>query len=97
VIYQVFAIFDSKVQVFSPPQFARTTGEMVRTVCDTLASGESMLSRHPEDFALYDLGQYDDATAAFELKPPASLGLLVQYMPQPKGMPLFDGLKKEGV
>lgn len=87
MILEVFTLHDSKVGTYSQPFFARSIGEATRIISNTVASGESHLSRNPEDFSLLRLGTFDDASARFECGDPQSFGTLVQFMPKPKGVP----------
>lgn len=84
-----FSIYDSKVMTYSPPMWMRSVGECMRTVSNTLASGESMLSRNPEDFALVRIGVFDDQTGVLTPTDHESFGPLVQFMPKQKPGPLL--------
>lgn len=100
MIWKMFSIQDAKVGTFSPPQFFRSAGEAMRVIGDTLASGESMLSKHPEDFSLFEVGEFDDQTSAIATGAPRSYGTLVQFMPKPRSAPLLDvieGKRKEAL
>lgn len=89
----MFSILDAKVGAFAPPFYARSLGEAVRTVTDTLLA-DSQLSRHPEDFHLYELGSFEDQSATFELAQPTSRGNLTQFMPRPKVTPLEEAIQR---
>lgn len=68
----VVAIIDTQIGVFSRPSFVRSEGEARRGFVDEVNrkpnNGEqNPLNQHPEDFALYHLGLYDDETGRFEM------------------------------
>lgn len=64
MITSAFSIFDSKSKVFQMPFFMLNSDQAVRAFGDAVNSPEStVISRHPEDFQLYQIGIYDDATA----------------------------------
>lgn len=63
MILRIYSIFDLKAQAFSAP-FTHVNDEVAKRVLrDMLASNNSIYSRHPEDFALYFVGEFDDASA----------------------------------
>lgn len=74
MILKIFSIFDAKTNVFSRPFYSLTTGEATRTFTDAVSDPQSMMNRHPEDYFLYEIGQYDDATASIEMGAPNALG-----------------------
>lgn len=71
MILKAFAIHDQKSKAFHTPFFKHTHGEAERdfktAVNDT--SSSSMLSKYPEDFDLYHVGEYDDQTGLFTALP----------------------------
>jgi len=69
MLLQILCVRDSAAAVFGTPYFALSTGGAIRGFTDEVnrdAQGNTM-NVHPEDFELYHLGVYDDATASFEL------------------------------
>lgn len=63
----VYVLRDVKAACFGRPLFVASFGVLVREIQDAL-KGEDTLARHPEDFALYRLGEYDDVTGTFVLE-----------------------------
>lgn len=59
-----FAVRDVKAEVFTKPAFYRSPGEAVRTVMDECRNPESLLCKHPEDFELFLVCEYDLETGA---------------------------------
>lgn len=58
----VYSIFDLKTVTYSPPFYAVTNGSAVRMVQDVVADLNTALGRHPKDYVLYRLGEWDDQT-----------------------------------
>nr|QJB20573.1 MAG: nonstructural protein [Microvirus sp.] len=79
----IFTILDTKVNSYSPPFYARSIGEGIRTITSTLKNPEIQLSQYPDDFKLFHIGTFCDETAIIELYPTGSelVGLLSQFMP----------------
>lgn len=66
----VIAIYDQKANVFTQPFTAPSKGVAVRSWGDQLNDPENKKSdqvRHPEDFSLYYLGEYDDQHGTFNI------------------------------
>lgn len=82
---QIFAIYDSTLKLYQQPHFCINRGHALRMVQDIMDRGDSPLSKHSNDFTLFELGEYDDETGklkslatpekvagCWELKPPES-------------------------
>ena len=60
---KAFAIHDSVAQAFNTPFFMHNAGIAVRVFQDNVNSDdENNISKHPEQFVLFELGEYDDST-----------------------------------
>jgi len=67
---QIIAVRDSGAEMYGQPQFVLSLGQATRTFADQVNSKDSGdLGRHPDDFTLYHLGEYDDGNASFDLLP----------------------------
>lgn len=60
MIQCIYFIKDAKSGAFAPPFFQPRDEAAMRAFSDAVLDGESLLRRHPEDFALYNLGEFDD-------------------------------------
>lgn len=92
MIYKVFAVFDSKVGAYTVPRFARSTGEMLRIFSHTVnqTSDDNGIAANPEDYTLFQIGEYDDEKGAMISSSPVSLGVALEfktesYMASPNG------------
>lgn len=78
---KVYSIKDVKVEAFMSPFFMPTDGAALRAFADEANSADSNLRKHPEDYVLYGLGDWDDQTG--KLSPfdaPRSLGVASEYV-----------------
>lgn len=64
--HQAFAVFDSAAEMYSNPIFFRSKGEALRWFQDSASDESSPLNKHPKDFSLTYLGEYDDETGEFQ-------------------------------
>lgn len=78
----IYAIYDSKVNSYGTPFFLRTKGEALRGWIDAINDPrqETDLAKHPEDFTLMELGEYDETSGVFENHTaPISLGVGLEF------------------
>lgn len=67
------SIFDAKLAIFGPPQIALTEAAAIRQFSDDVNNAQGNLSKHPEDYSLWYIGDYDDETASFSQAVPKNL------------------------
>lgn len=65
MIVKVFAVFDKKAEAFMAPFTFPNIGQGVRAFGDVVNRNGSGIARHPEDYDLYDLGSFNDASGEF--------------------------------
>ena len=64
MVVKVFSIFDDKALIFSSPFFMPHIGMATRAFADLVNDGQSNVAKHPSDFKLYQIGEFDDVTGA---------------------------------
>ncbi len=62
---RVFAIYDIKAQVYSPPFCCQHNAEAVRTFQDMAVDPKSRISQHAGDFRLLLLDEFDNVSGVF--------------------------------
>lgn len=73
----VFSVFDAKAEIFSQPVLSVTKGTMMRTLMDIMNDPNHPYAKHPEDYVLYFVGEFDDQRCAFSLlAAPESMAVL---------------------
>ena len=83
MIDQVFSVYDEKAEAYLPPFMLPKVQMALRTFGDTINNPESQMSRHPEDYQLFHLGQFDNHDASYELfSAPKPLGNGLQFKSQ---------------
>lgn len=79
-----FAVLDRKAGFYGVPFFLPSVGQAVRAITDLCADPSTMISRHPGDFDLYMLAEWDDITGLFtEHRPAVHLAGAEALMPRP--------------
>lgn len=81
MIISVFAIYDSKSEAFMQPFFMQTKGAALRAFSDTVQDPSTSFNKHPADFTLFQIGEYDDSSGKLSsTKTPLSLGTALEYL-----------------
>lgn len=75
--YKIFAIRDRAADVFGQPMFFPSTGLAVRGFSDEVnrVAPDNNLNKHPEDFDLFQLGEYDDETGTMSATRPEQVAV----------------------
>lgn len=80
MVTKCFSVLDSKASVFGTPFFSATAGSALRMFTDLVNDKNSIVSRHPEDFSLYVIGEFDDSTGVFRPEVPLNLATAVSVV-----------------
>lgn len=75
----VIAARDNAVQAYMQPSFVTHTGAAVRAFSDHCKDSSSDFAKHPEDFDLYLLGEFDDSSGEF-INTPERLARAVDFI-----------------
>lgn len=71
MLIRYFSIYDRKATIFMPPFHALTDAAAVRSVQDAMSDPQTSLHRHPDDFVLFAVGEFDDASGVYTSQIPA--------------------------
>lgn len=82
---KAFAAEDVKLGIFLAPMFFLHTGQALRTWEELVNDPKTVMGRHPMDFRLVEIGDFDDANARLEACSPHVVAVPGEY------------LKKQGV
>lgn len=59
ILKLIYAVYDSVSETYSPMNLHYTRGEAIRSFEMAVQSPESMISKHPSQYTLFELGEYD--------------------------------------
>jgi len=77
---KAYSIRDSKAEVFNTPFYQKTHGEAERTFQTLVKDEKSTLSKYPDDYDLYYLGEYDQDTGkSHPIDTPQHMAKAVQF------------------
>lgn len=57
---KIYAIFDKLQNTFHTPMFQHNDGTLIRVMTQAVNDKESFLYKSPQDYAVYEVGQWDD-------------------------------------
>ena len=78
--YKVYSIFDSKIEAFLQPFCAQTKGQAIRMFTDSVNDPQTMFSKHPEDYVLFELGSWFDDSGRYAVHTaPVSIGIAIEF------------------
>lgn len=63
----VCAVFDSAAALYGQPVFVPSVGVALRSFIDEVNNKESAMFGHPDDYTLFYVADFDDATGEFSL------------------------------
>lgn len=90
---KAYSLFDKKVGIHSLPVFFAHEAYFIRSVTELVRDLNTSVGRHPADFDLHELGEFDDNTGRFSSEGIKSLGsavsLLAQRADTQQPMPFF--------
>lgn len=61
MLLNAYTLYDMKALNYSPPFYCAAHGQAVRMVMDLANDANTMVGRHPADFTLFCIGQFDDS------------------------------------
>ena len=81
MILKAFSIYDSKAESYNNPIFVPAMGQATRMFYDQVNDETSPFNKHPEDYTLFYIGEFDmDKGIFLPNETPKSMGLAVEFM-----------------
>lgn len=78
---KVFVVYDSKAESYALPFYMKSIGEAVRGFGVAARDQQTMIAKHPADFTLFEIGDYDEFSgniSMYEAK--KSLGTALEHI-----------------
>lgn len=57
--HKVFCFKDAKSETYGPPFTDENRGTCIRKITEELMRGQAIWAKHPQDFTLFEIGEYD--------------------------------------
>jgi hypothetical protein len=76
---KIFSVYDCKVEAYLQPFFMRSKGEALRAFMSAVDDKQTQFNKNPEDFTLFELGEFDDEKGKVNSINPTSLGTALEF------------------
>lgn len=76
----VYVVFDKAVGTYERPQFMRSDAEALRAFFAAVDKEDSPFHMHPEDYAFFRIGTYDDQRGLLRPEEPTCLARAHEYL-----------------
>ena len=63
MIMKIYSIYDEKAKAYLPPFFLNNDEVAMRAVENCLDTPDHQFAKHPQDYTLYYIGEWDDNSA----------------------------------
>ena len=64
---RLFSIYDKIAHVYAKPILMQNAMVAIRSIRDAMENKDHEFAKHPEDYALYELGSFDDISGMIEM------------------------------
>lgn len=83
----VLSVYDSKVEAYMAPWYARARGEAIRSFEEACNDGKSMMSKHPGDYTLFQIGEFDEKKGELiPLSTKVNMGVAIEFRKAPSSV-----------
>jgi len=90
-----YSIYDNKALVYGLPFFAPTDGAAIRSLRDLANDSNTTVGRHPRDFVLFCVGEFDDQTGGYsQVSPVRHVCDAQAVVIEPAQIPMFSNAKE---
>lgn len=74
---KIFAVRDRATDQYGNPMFLVASGQAIRSFTDEVnrKDATNLMYTHPDDYDLYELGEYDTESGRFETKNPEMIAI----------------------
>jgi len=90
---KIFTIYDSKAKAYLTPFFLHEEGMAIRVFSDCINDPKHAFARHPEDYTLFHVGEWEDEKAKFKINIPIALGTGIEFVKPTAEKVIYDESK----
>lgn len=78
--FKIFSVYDIAAENFNTPMFMAAKGQAIRAFDDEVNREGSQIGKHPVDYELFYIGEYDDESSNITSTRPVSCGKATDYI-----------------
>lgn len=80
---KIFTVHDAAVEAYLQPFYMQSTGAAVRSFGDTVNTRDHHFAKHPADYTLFEIGEFDDQSCEINiLQTFVPLGRAIDFVKQ---------------
>lgn len=79
-VQKVFSVKDHKVGIFMRPFFELHVGSALRSWEDACRQSDAPFNKYPNDFSLFQIGEFDDLTGELRMMDPVQLSSAREFI-----------------
>lgn len=77
---KICSVYDNKAEAWLNPFTVRSSAEAIRTFSDECNNPQSMFTKHPNDYTLFEIGEFYEGTGNIEsYSSKRNLGAALEY------------------
>ena len=80
MVHKIYSVYDVKSQTYTFPFFQATRAQAIRTFTNMAKNNEHHFSLNPEDFTLFEIGEFDDTLGTITQEKMESIGLALNFI-----------------
>lgn len=79
--HNVYTIYDCKAEAYLQPFQMQKKGQAIRAFENTVNDPNTQFHKHPADYTLFEIGEYDDSTGNYAMwDAKINLGLATEFL-----------------
>lgn len=78
----MYTVRDSKSEAYLPPFLAENAAVAIRLLVDAAEGPNSIMGKHPEDFQVFQIGEFDQQSGEVKGIIHTSIGKIIDFMGQ---------------
>lgn len=88
--HNIYSVYDIAAMLYQKPFVAGTHGEVTRSFADIVQDEKHPIGQHPEDYTLYSLGTFNDATGEITPNDPEKIATALELKALHRNRELYN-------
>lgn len=95
MVFKMFTVYDSKAEYYLQPFQMMTKGEAIRNFTEWANDTKTTIGKHPEDYILYEIGEYDNISGVIRPTTHATIGKAIEFVNRPQPQAVVESKESE--
>lgn len=80
--HKVYTVYDQKSEAYLMPFFMQTNASAIRAITDLVNDPQHTFGKHPADYSLFLIGEFEDDQGILSPGQPFCVGKLIEFQTQ---------------